>query len=79
MPLHAPFARPAVTALAATLFGQLLAGTATAAPQPPAPVPPTGRAVWEPCASPSGEGTFECATVQVPVDWKRPRGATLCR
>lgn len=77
MPLHAPLVRLAVTALAATLFGQLLAGTATAAPQPPTPAPPTGRAVWEPCASPSGEGIFECATVQVPVDWKRPRGATL--
>ncbi|WP_329343843.1 alpha/beta hydrolase [Streptomyces sp. NBC_01352] len=67
--------RLAVAALVTALFGQLLAGTAVAAPAAKTPAP--GRIAWEPCESPSGEGTFECATIKVPVDWKRPRGATI--
>ncbi|UUU23734.1 alpha/beta hydrolase [Streptomyces sp. DSM 40750] len=67
--------RLAVGALVTALFGQLLAGTAVAAPS--AKTPPPARMAWEPCESPSGEGTFECATIKVPVDWKRPRGATI--
>lgn len=72
--------RLAVGVLATALFGQLLSGTAVAAPsaQPaPAKTPPPGRIAWQPCESPSGQGTFECATIKVPVDWKRPRGATI--
>ncbi|MEV6180286.1 alpha/beta hydrolase [Streptomyces sp. NPDC052015] len=82
MPLNPPLAprskgrgRLALGALVAALFGQLLTGTAVAVPS--TETPPTGRIAWEPCASPSGEGTFECATIKVPVDWKRPRGATI--
>ncbi|GGR42292.1 peptidase [Streptomyces aurantiogriseus] len=67
--------RLAVGALVTALFGQLLAGTAVAAPSSKTPSP--GRIAWQPCASPSGEGTFECATLKVPVDWKRPHGATI--
>jgi pimeloyl-ACP methyl ester carboxylesterase len=67
--------RLAVGALATALFGQLLTGTAVAAPSAETPSP--GRIAWKPCASPSGQGTFECATIKVPVDWKRPHGATL--
>ncbi|MGP4010568.1 alpha/beta hydrolase [Streptomyces sp. 4N124] len=75
--------RLAVGALVTALFGQLLAGTAVAAPAAPetaapsAQAPSPGRIAWEPCESPSGQGTFECATVKVPVDWKRPYGATI--
>ncbi|QOV36928.1 alpha/beta fold hydrolase [Streptomyces ferrugineus] len=59
----------AVGALVTTLLGQLLAGTAAvAAPE---------RISWEPCESPSGQGGFECATVEVPVDWRRPHSATI--
>ncbi|MGW0708516.1 alpha/beta hydrolase [Streptomyces sp. NPDC002643] len=32
---------------------------------------------WQPCESPYGEGTFECATIEVPVDWERPHGDTI--
>lgn len=67
--------RLAVGALVTALFGQLLTGTAVAAPSPESPS--SGRIAWQPCPSPSGEGTFECATLEVPVDWKRPRGATI--
>ncbi|MER6184947.1 alpha/beta hydrolase [Streptomyces sp. NPDC001652] len=67
--------RLAVGALVTAMFGQLLTGTAVAAPSATTPSP--GRIAWEPCASPSGQGTFECATLKVPVDWKRPRGATI--
>lgn len=82
MPFHPPSnprgtarRRLAAGALVTALFGQLLAGTAVAAPAAKTPAP--GRIAWEPCDSPLGEGTFECATVKVPVDWKRPRGATF--
>lgn len=74
--------RLTVAALVTALFGQLLAGTAVAVPEAaasPAKDPASGRIAWEPCASPSGtgaSGTFECATIKVPVDWKRPHGAT---
>ncbi|MGW0708388.1 alpha/beta hydrolase [Streptomyces sp. NPDC002643] len=72
--------RLAVGAVVAALFGQLFTGTAVAAPSADlssAETASPGRIAWEPCESPSGEGTFECATIKVPVDWKRPRGATL--
>lgn len=62
--------RLAVGVLATALFAQLLGGTSVAAP---APRPLS----WQPCASPYGEGAFECATATVPVDWERPRGETL--
>ncbi|MCX5328615.1 alpha/beta hydrolase [Streptomyces sp. NBC_00140] len=64
-----------VGVLVTALFGQLLAGTAVATPSTKTPSP--GRIAWEPCEAPSGQGTFECATITVPVDWKRPRGATI--
>ena len=72
--------RLAVGTLVTALFGQLLAGTAVAAPSgttPSAKTPSPVRIAWKPCESPSGQGTFECATIKVPVDWKRPRGATI--
>ncbi|MFI1703776.1 alpha/beta hydrolase [Streptomyces griseoruber] len=62
--------RLAVGALATALFAQLLGGTSVAAP---APEPLT----WQPCESPYGVGTFECATLTVPVDRERPQGATV--
>ncbi|MEU7717133.1 alpha/beta hydrolase [Streptomyces tibetensis] len=76
--------RLAVGALATALFGQLISGTAVAAPSAedtvvsPTPGLP-GRIAWAPCESPNGggQGAFECATVTVPVDWKRPKEATL--
>ncbi|KMS65725.1 hypothetical protein ACM01_46895, partial [Streptomyces viridochromogenes] len=75
--------RLAVGALVTALFGQLLAGTAVAAPEAAAPsakAPSSGRIAWGPCESPSDQGAlanFECATIKVPVDWKRPHGATI--
>ncbi|MGJ5831950.1 alpha/beta hydrolase [Streptomyces ossamyceticus] len=85
MSSHPPLARPvarhrrrgrlAVGTLVTALFGQLLTGTAVAAPT--AGIPSPGRIAWEPCESPSGPGTFECATLTVPVNWKKPRGATI--
>ncbi|MFJ4206484.1 alpha/beta hydrolase [Streptomyces sviceus] len=39
-----------------------------------------GRIAWTPCEPPSGKSdsaTFECATIKVPVNWKRPHGATI--
>ncbi|GAA4295413.1 alpha/beta hydrolase [Streptomyces venetus] len=77
--------RLAVAALVTALFGQLLTGTAIAAPSPSpedraedrTEASLSGRIAWAPCESPSGEGTFECASVKVPVDWKRPKGATF--
>ncbi|WP_241826942.1 alpha/beta hydrolase [Streptomyces graminilatus] len=67
--------RLAVGALVTTLFGQLLAGTAVAAPS--AGPQPSGRIAWEPCEAPSGQGTFECGTLTVPVNWKKPHGETI--
>ncbi|MFI6038564.1 alpha/beta hydrolase [Streptomyces sp. NPDC051315] len=67
--------RLALGALVTALFGQLLTGPAVAAPSTGAPSP--GHIAWKPCTPPSGEGGFECATLTVPVDWKRPRGATI--
>ncbi|CAM5636688.1 peptidase [Streptomyces purpurascens] len=71
--------RLAVGALVTALFGQLMTGTAVAAPsaEDRAEALLPGRIAWAPCESPSGEGTFDCATVKVPVDWKRPKGATF--
>jgi pimeloyl-ACP methyl ester carboxylesterase len=67
--------RLAVGVLATAMFGQLLAGTAVAAPA--VKTPSAGRIAWASCQSPSGEGSFECATIKVPVDWKGPYGATV--
>jgi hypothetical protein len=69
-PLRTPL-RLAVAAVATALFGQLLTGTATAAPATPSTASP-GTIAWEPCESPSGEGDFECGTLEVPVDWAGP-------
>ncbi|MFE0254424.1 alpha/beta hydrolase [Streptomyces sp. NPDC059010] len=68
--------RLAVGALVTALFGQLLAGTAAAAPEADR-TPSAGRIAWKPCEAAPGQGEFECATIKVPVDWKRPHGATL--
>lgn len=69
-PTRRRIAALAVTATA--LLGQLLTGTATAAPaEPPSAID------WQPCESPYGEGTFECGTLTVPADWARPQGPTL--
>ncbi|MEU1511703.1 alpha/beta hydrolase [Streptomyces sp. NPDC005811] len=62
--------RLAVGVLATALFAQLLAGTSAAAPA-------REPLAWQPCDSPYGVGTFECATLTVPVDRERPRGATV--
>ena len=70
--------RLAVGAVATALFGQLLAGTSVAAPSVESSSP--GRIAWKSCEPPSGVSTsdkFECATLKVPVDWKRPHGATI--
>ncbi|WP_308402706.1 alpha/beta hydrolase [Streptomyces sp. AC550_RSS872] len=69
--------RLAVGAVVAALFGQLLAGTAVASSDK---TPATGRIAWKACEAPPGQGAlgrFECATLKVPVDWKRPGGATF--
>ncbi|MET7738066.1 hypothetical protein ABZT02_43265 [Streptomyces sp. NPDC005402] len=55
----------------------MLAGTAVAAPSVQTS---PGRIAWTPCEPPSGKSdsaTFECATIKVPVNWKRPHGATI--
>ncbi len=69
--------RLAVGAVVAALVGQSLAGTAVASA---AEEPAAGRIAWKACEAPPGQGAsggFECATLEVPVDWKRPRGATF--
>jgi len=65
----------AVGALVTALSSQLLTGTAVAAPSAGTPSP--GGIAWEPCESPTGQGVFECGTLTVPVDWKKPHGATI--
>ncbi|MET8976774.1 hypothetical protein ABZX85_14260 [Streptomyces sp. NPDC004539] len=65
----------AVGALAAALLAGLLTGTAAAAPQT-APRPP-GTIAWKPCTAPDGTRGFECATLKVPVDHRKPKGATI--
>ncbi|ULR48795.1 alpha/beta hydrolase [Streptomyces deccanensis] len=70
--------RLAVGALVTALFSQLLVGTAVAAPSAKTSSP--GRIAWTPCEPSSDQGasgTFECATLKVPVNWKRPHGATV--
>ncbi|MGW2638575.1 alpha/beta hydrolase [Streptomyces sp. NPDC001348] len=70
--------RLAVGALTTALFGQLLTGTSVASPSVQSPSP--GLIAWKSCEPPSGKSasdTFECATLKVPVDWKRPHGATI--
>ncbi|MFJ8113545.1 alpha/beta hydrolase [Streptomyces sp. NPDC096132] len=67
--------RLAVGVLVTALFGQLLGGTSVAAPSPGSAAP--GHLAWQPCESPYGEGTFECTTLEVPVDWQEPDGATV--
>lgn len=57
----------AVTALLGAAPGT---ATATASAAPPVPV-----LSWGPCAGP-GDG-FECATAQVPLDYRRPTGRTV--
>lgn len=58
----------AVTALLGVRPG---AATATALPAPSVPV-----LTWGPCADDQGDG-FECATAQVPLDYRRPTGSTI--
>ncbi|MFZ3492562.1 alpha/beta hydrolase [Streptomyces sp. 5.8] len=58
----------AVTALLGVRPG---AATATALPAPPVPV-----LTWGPCADGQGDG-FECATAQVPLDYRRPTGSMI--
>ncbi|MBP5889622.1 alpha/beta hydrolase [Streptomyces scabiei] len=67
--------RLAVGVLITTLFGELLAGTSVAGA--PAKAPTAGRITWKSCTSPDGTAGFECATLKVPVDWKKPGGATI--
>ncbi|MFJ1864891.1 alpha/beta hydrolase [Streptomyces sp. NPDC088097] len=62
-------------ALVLTLVGALLGaapGTATATSPAPPPVPILS---WGPCDDP-GDG-FECATAEVPLDYRRPTGRTI--
>ncbi|HEY8984455.1 MAG TPA: alpha/beta hydrolase [Streptomyces sp.] len=61
----------AVGALAATLLGGLLTGTAGTAVAAP------GHITWKPCTAPDGSRDFECATLKVPVDHGKPKGATV--
>lgn len=35
------------------------------------------RLVWTPCAEAPEDAAVQCATLRVPVDWSRPRGATF--
>lgn len=58
----------AVTALLGVRPG---AATATALPAPPVPA-----LTWGPCADGQGDG-FECATAQVPLDYRNPTGSTI--
>jgi hypothetical protein len=83
VPSNPPLRLAAVGALVTALFGQLLTGTAVAAPEAAASsatTPAAGRIAWGPCEAPpdrNASSTFECATIEVPVDWKRPHGATV--
>ncbi|MGW1675788.1 alpha/beta hydrolase [Streptomyces sp. NPDC002324] len=61
--------------MAVALFGQLLTGTGAAEP---ARTPAPHAIDWQPCPDAETDlGTFECGTVKVPLDWSRPRGATV--
>ncbi|QNP68765.1 alpha/beta fold hydrolase [Streptomyces roseirectus] len=65
----------AVGALGTALLGGLTTGTpAAAAPQPAAA---QQRITWKACKAPDGTKGFECATLKVPVDWKKPKGPTI--
>jgi pimeloyl-ACP methyl ester carboxylesterase len=46
---------------------------ATASPAIAAPVP---QLAWHPCVDPA-QGGFDCATMQVPLDYAQPSGATI--
>lgn len=61
------FAAALSTALLATT-GSLPVGPAAAA------APPQYRIEWAPCP---GSATTQCGTLQVPVDWSQPGGATI--
>jgi pimeloyl-ACP methyl ester carboxylesterase len=67
--------------LAAGLLAVAAAGTATAAPPAavaarasrPAPATPAVPALhWQPC-----DGSFQCATARVPLDYRHPRGQLI--
>ncbi|MDJ0382080.1 alpha/beta hydrolase [Streptomyces sp. G-G2] len=63
----------AVTALLGATPGAASASDTTAAPSPAAAVP---TLTWGPCANDDGDG-FECATAQVPLNYRAPAGRTL--
>lgn len=69
--------RTPLTALLATL---LLTATGLAAvPGTATAAAPRGSVVWEPCVEEGADlpDRLVCATLTVPVDWARPRGATF--
>jgi pimeloyl-ACP methyl ester carboxylesterase len=79
--------RPAAALLALTMAAGALAGVAgSAAATTPSPAKaravaagsraPVAPVAWVPCDDPVLEG-LDCATVAVPLDYDRPRGATI--
>jgi pimeloyl-ACP methyl ester carboxylesterase len=73
-----PTARSLVTATVATALALPAAAAGAAAPS--APAGPAQRAVpvivWGSCGSDPALAKFQCASVAVPTDYDRPRGAT---
>ncbi|MGW3351870.1 alpha/beta fold hydrolase [Nonomuraea rubra] len=65
--------------------GLMAPPAASDAPGPVAPSAESGAAVlasgdtpaWRPCADRDAPGDLRCATVQVPLDWKRPEGRKI--
>ncbi|WP_054055235.1 alpha/beta fold hydrolase [Alloactinosynnema sp. L-07] len=62
----------------ATMVGAVMAVTmpAIATGAPAAQPDPASRIAWQPCTDPVFTG-LQCGTMQVPVDWSRPREAKL--
>ncbi len=75
VPRQIPRPRAVAAMAAAALLTTLLVPAAAQAVPAPRPAPP-GQAVpvlhWRPCDS-----GFQCATARVPLDYHRPRGATI--
>lgn len=61
--------------LVLTAVTALLGVTPGAATATPLAAPPVPTLAWGPCADP-GDG-FECATAQVPLDYRQPTGRTI--
>jgi pimeloyl-ACP methyl ester carboxylesterase len=71
-----PAAWLTAAALAAVLAGAAPAGAAEPAPAPAGAAGAAGIA-WRACPGAAQGARLQCARVRVPLDWSRPRGATI--